>query len=113
MCIRDSFKRLVDVGLPNGVDACDPALYAEEPRLVSRETRGDGAVVAKYVRLEALEPEVLCEAPNTCETTVTPLEHHSTDVMKDGTTTNTRHEDRSVARTPGDCADLCPHLASG
>ena len=71
------------------------------------------AVVAKYVRLEALEPEVLCEAPNTCETTVTTLEHHSTDVMKDGTTTNTRHEDRSVARTPGDCADLCPHLASG
>ena len=107
------FKRLVDVGLPNGVDACDPALYAGEPRLLSRETRGDGAVVAKYVRLEALEPEVACEAPNTCETRVTTLEHHSTDVMKDGTTTNTRHEDRSVARTPGDCADLCPHLASG
>ncbi|KAH8065526.1 hypothetical protein JL720_12759 [Aureococcus anophagefferens] len=64
------FKRLVDVGLPNGVDACDP-LYAGEPAYC-RARRGDGAVVAAT---SASRPE--------------------------------------PASTPGDCADLCPHLASG
>ena len=111
------FRDLVERGLPGGVDACDPRLYAGEPRLVSKQTRGDGAVVAKYLSSVVLEPdEVLCDRgapgePHSCGIARTTLEVSSTDVMLDGTTTNTRSEKRIVTKTPGDCKDVCPHFA--
>ena len=55
-------RDLIAKGLPGGFDACDAALYADEPKLMHKYTRGDGGVVYEYYARENAQSETVCGA---------------------------------------------------
>ena len=97
---------MVRKGLPGGLDACDGALYADEPKLYLKYTRGDGGVVYEYYAREHVASETVCGARCFVRETFTHI--HITDVALEGTTESTRHEAPGAAETDGACAALCP-----
>ena len=59
-------RDLIAKGLPGGFDACDAALYADEPKLMHKYTRGDGGVVYEYYARENAQSETVCGAHEAC-----------------------------------------------
>ena len=95
-----------DVELPGGFDACDAALYADEPKLMHKYTRGDGGVVYEYYARENAQSETVCGARCFVRERFTHV--NITDVALEGTTESTRREAPGVAEREGPCAALCP-----
>ena len=87
-------------------DACDAALYADEPKLMHKYTRGDGGVVYEYYAREDARSETVCGARCFVRERFTHV--NITDVALEGTTESTRREAPGVAEREGPCAALCP-----
>lgn len=99
-------RDLIARGLPGGLDACDAALYADEPTLMRKYTRGDGGVVYEYYAREDARSETVCGARCFVRERFTHV--NITDVALEGTTESTRREAPGVAEREGPCAALCP-----
>lgn len=99
-------RDLIAKGLPGGFDACDAALYADEPKLMHKYTRGDGGVVYEYYARENAQSETVCGARCFVRERFTHV--NITDVALEGTTESTRREAPGVAEREGPCAALCP-----
>ena len=99
-------RDLIAEGLPGGLDACDAALYADEPTLMRKYTRGDGGVVYEYYAREDARSETVCGARCFVRERFTHV--NITDVALEGTTESTRREAPGVAEREGPCAALCP-----
>lgn len=99
-------RDLIAEGLPGGLDACDAALYADEPTLMHKYTRGDGGVVYEYYARENAQSETVCGARCFVRERFTHV--NITDVALEGTTESTRREAPGVAEREGPCAALCP-----
>ena len=99
-------RDLIAKGLPGGLDACDAALYADEPTLMHKYTRGDGGVVYEYYAREDARSETVCGARCFVRERFTHV--NITDVALEGTTESTRREAPGVAEREGPCAALCP-----
>ena len=103
---RQVMRDLIAKGLPGGLDACDAALYADEPTLMHKYTRGDGGVVYEYYAREDAQSETVCGARCFVRERFTHV--NITDVALEGTTESTRREAPGVAEREGPCAALCP-----
>ena len=99
-------RDLIAKGLPGGFDACDAALYADEPKLMHKYTRGDGGVVYEYYARENAQSETVCGARCFVRERFTHV--NITDVALEGTTESTRREAPGAAEREGPCAALCP-----
>ena len=104
-------RDLIAKGLPGGFDACDAALYADEPKLMHKYTRGDGGVVYEYYARENAQSETVCGARCFVRERFTHV--NITDVALEGTTESTRREAPGVAEREGPCAALCPGVVGG
>ena len=113
MCIRDSSRRWATASRPTTssvtrrpTSSCDAALYADEPKLMHKYTRGDGGVVYEYYARENAQSETVCGARCFVRERFTHV--NITDVALEGTTESTRREAPGVAEREGPCAALCP-----
>ena len=91
-------RDLIAKGLPGGFDACDAALYADEPKLMHKYTRGDGGVVYEYYARENAQSETVCGARCFVRERFTHV--NITDVALEGTT-GRRGEALGVAEREG------------
>ena len=96
----------VPLTVRGSLDACDAALYADEPKLMHKYTRGDGGVVYEYYARENAQSETVCGARCFVRERFTHV--NITDVALEGTTESTRREAPGVAEREGPCAALCP-----